>query len=94
MPTGCFFGQGLSLADAALGAARQRVRPILMTAFAFILGVLPLVFAHGVYATARNVMGVALVGGMAAATLAGIFLYPALYYLIGRIFGFEKNGND
>ncbi len=85
-----FFGQGLSLADAALGAARQRVRPILMTAFAFILGVLPLVFAHGVYATARNVMGVALVGGMSAATLAGIFLYPALYYLIGRIFGFEK----
>lgn len=85
-----FFEQGLSLSEAAMGAARQRVRPILMTAFAFILGVLPLVFAHGVYATARHVMGVALVGGMTVATLAGIFLYPALYYLIGRIFGFEK----
>lgn len=85
-----FFEQGVSLLEAAMGAARLRVRPILMTAFAFILGVLPLVFAHGVYSTARNVMGVALVGGMVLATLAGIFLYPALYYLAARLFGFEK----
>ncbi len=68
----------------------MRVRPILMTAFAFVLGVLPLVFAHGVYATARNVMGIALVGGMTIATLAGIFLYPALYCLVAEWFGFEK----
>lgn len=85
-----FFEQGLSLADAAIGAARLRVRPIIMTAFAFILGVLPLVFAHGAYSTARNIMGVALIGGMLVATLLGIFVYPALYYAIGRISGFEK----
>ena len=56
-----------------------------MTAFSFILGVVPLVFASGVYATARNILGVALVGGMLCATLVGIFLYPALYYLIARL---------
>ncbi len=85
-----FQEKGTSLVDAAVGAARQRVRPIIMTAFAFILGVMPLVFATGVYATARNIMGVALVGGMLLATVAGIFLYPALYYLIGRIGRFER----
>ncbi len=85
-----FFEQGLDAADAAVGAAKLRVRPILMTAFAFILGVMPLVFAHGVYSTARNIMGVALVGGMLFATLLGIFLYPALYYLIARAGRFER----
>lgn len=85
-----FFEQGLSLAEAASGAARMRVRPIVMTAFAFILGVMPLVFAHGVYSTARNIMGLALVGGMLLATILGIFVYPALYYAIARIGGFER----
>ncbi len=85
-----FQEKGTSLVDATVGAARQRVRPIIMTAFAFILGVMPLVFASGVYATARNIMGVALVGGMLLATVAGIFLYPALYYLVGRIGRFER----
>lgn len=85
-----FREQGASLMDAAIGAAKLRVRPIIMTAFAFILGVMPLVFASGVYATARNIMGVALVGGMLFATLLGIFVYPALYYFVGKIGGFEK----
>lgn len=85
-----FFERGMSLADSALEAAQMRVRPILMTAFAFVLGVMPLVFADGVYATARNIMGVALVGGMTLATIAGIFLYPALYYAVARIGGFER----
>ncbi len=85
-----FFERGMSLAESALGAAKMRVRPILMTAFAFVLGVMPLVFADGVYATARNIMGVALVGGMTLATLLGIFLYPALYYAVARIGGFER----
>lgn len=85
-----FFEQGLSLQEAALGAAHLRIRPILMTAFAFVLGVLPLLFAHGVYSTARHVMGVALVGGMGLATLLGIYLYPTLYYLIARLGRFEK----
>ena len=85
-----FFERGMSLVDAALEAAKVRVRPILMTAFAFILGVLPLVFADGVYATARNIMGVALVGGMVVATIVGVLLYPALYYAVARIGGFES----
>ena len=85
-----FRNEGASLMDAAIGAARLRVRPIIMTAFAFILGVMPLVFASGVYATARNIMGVALVGGMLFATLLGIFVYPALYYFVGKIGRFEQ----
>lgn len=85
-----FFEQRRTLLDAAIGAAQLRVRPILMTAFAFILGVAPLIFAHGAYSNARNTMGVALIGGMLIATLAGIFLYPALYYLVGRIFNLES----
>ncbi len=85
-----FRSERMSLRDAAIGAARLRVRPILMTAFAFILGVTPMIFADGVYSTARNIMGLALVGGMAVATLVGIFLYPALYYLVGRIGRFEE----
>ena len=85
-----FREKGLSLLEAAVEAARIRLRPIIMTAFSFILGVLPLVFASGVYSTARNIMGVALVGGMLFATLLGIFIYPALYYLVGHIGGFER----
>lgn len=85
-----FNEKGLSLMDATIAAAKLRVRPIIMTAFAFILGVMPLVFASGVYATARNIMGVALVGGMLFATLLGIFVYPALYYCVGRIGHFEQ----
>ena len=85
-----FTEQHKSLWESAVGAARMRVRPIIMTAFAFILGVMPLIFASGVYATARHIMGVALVGGMLLATLMGIFLYPASYYFVGRIARFER----
>lgn len=85
-----FYEQKRSLLDAAIGAAQLRVRPILMTAFAFILGIVPLIFADGAYSTARNTMGVALAGGMLVATLAGIFLYPALYYLVGRVGNLER----
>ena len=88
--TSFFASNNITLIDAAIGAARQRVRPIIMTAFAFILGVMPLVFASGVYSTARNIMGVALVGGMLVATLVGIFLYPATYYLVAKIGKFEN----
>ena len=79
-----FFEEKMSLFDATVGAAKLRVRPILMTALAFILGIMPLVFADGVYSTARNIIGVALLGGMTLATAAGIFLYPALYYLVAQ----------
>ena len=74
----------ITLAEAAMIAARERVRPIIMTAFAFVLGVMPLIFASGIYSTARNIMGVALVGGMVLATIVGIFLYPAAFYLVAK----------
>lgn len=78
------YASGTDLLTATIEAAQKRARPILMTAFAFILGVLPLVFAHGIYSTARNIMGIALEGGMVAATIVGILLYPSLYYLIRK----------
>ena len=79
-----------SLVNATINAAKMRVRPILMTAFASILGMLPLVFASGVYSTARNIMGVSLVGGLLFATIFGVMLYPALYFLVGKVARFEK----
>ena len=84
------FKGGLKLFDAAIKAAKARFRPILMTAFSFILGVFPLVVASGSGAEARKVMGIALLGGMTLATLIGVFLYPMLFVLIGKIAGYEK----
>ena len=84
------FNKGLSLFDAAIKAAKMRFRPILMTAFSFILGVLPLVLASGAGAEARVVMGVALLGGMTLATILGVFFYPMLYVFIGKLAGYEK----
>jgi HAE1 family hydrophobic/amphiphilic exporter-1 len=84
------FQGGLSLYDSAMNAARSRFRPILMTAFSFILGVFPLVIASGSGAEARKVMGMALLGGMALATFLGVFLYPMLFIFIGKIFNYEK----
>lgn len=84
------FQEGLSLFDAAIEAARLRFRPILMTAFSFILGILPLIFASGTGSEARKVMGMALLGGMGIATLLGVFFYPMLFVLIGRLAGYEK----
>ena len=76
--------------DAALDAARSRFRPILMTAFSFILGVFPLVVASGTGSEARKVMGMALLGGMTLATFLGVFMYPMLFILIGKLAGYEK----
>ncbi len=84
------FKKGLSLFDAAMAAARSRFRPILMTAFSFILGVFPLVVASGSGAEARKVMGMALLGGMSLATFLGVFLYPMLFVFIGKVAGYEK----
>jgi HAE1 family hydrophobic/amphiphilic exporter-1 len=71
-------------------AAELRFRPILMTAFSFILGVMPLVLATGAGAEARIVMGVALLGGMTVATILGVFFYPMLFIFIGKLAGYEK----
>ena len=84
------FHKGVSLFDAAMKAASSRFRPILMTAFSFILGVLPLVMASGAGAEARVVMGVALLGGMTLATILGVFFYPMLFVFIGKLAGYEK----
>jgi len=84
------FDEGLSLFDAAIEAAKLRFRPILMTAFSFILGVFPLVVASGAGAEARKVMGMALLGGMSLATLLGVFFYPMLFVLIGRLGKYEQ----
>jgi len=84
------FDKGLSLFDAALKSAKLRFRPILMTAFSFILGVFPLVMASGAGAEARVVMGMALLGGMTLATLLGVFFYPMLFVFIGKIGRYEE----
>ncbi len=84
------FDKGLSLFDAAVKAAEMRFRPILMTAFSFILGVFPLVVASGAGAEARVVMGMALLGGMSIATLLGVFFYPMLFVFIGKIAKYEQ----
>ncbi len=84
------FEKGLNLFDAAMKAAKSRFRPILMTAFSFILGVFPLVLASGSGAEARKVMGVALLGGMTIATLLGVFFYPMFFVLIGKLGKYEQ----
>ncbi|MGT2436363.1 efflux RND transporter permease subunit [Bradyrhizobium betae] len=77
---------GRSLVDATLHAARQRLRPILMTSLAFILGVLPLAVATGAGSASQNAVGIGVAGGMIAATSLGIFFVPALFVLVRRIF--------
>ena len=73
------FMRGESIFDAAMGAARLRFRPIIMTAFAFILGVLPLMFSTGAGAEARRILGTVVVGGMLASTCIAIFLVPVTF---------------
>jgi HAE1 family hydrophobic/amphiphilic exporter-1 len=85
-----FENKGLSLIEAAIEGAKLRLRPILMTSFAFILGVIPLITASGAGSLARNVMGVAVFAGMLCATMIGVFVYPMLYVVIGKMAGYEK----
>ncbi len=72
---------------AAIDAARLRLRPILMTSLAFIMGVLPLVLANGAGAEMRSAMGVAVFSGMIGVTLFGLFLTPLFYVLLRRLAG-------
>ena len=78
------YEQGHDLKDAALTGARLRLRPILMTSFAFILGCLPLAIASGSGAIARKVMGTGVIGGMLAATCIAIFIIPMMFYVIEK----------
>jgi HAE1 family hydrophobic/amphiphilic exporter-1 len=82
--------QGLGIVEAALEAAKLRLRPILMTSFAFILGCVPLATASGAGALSRQVMGFLVIGGMLTASFIAIFLIPVFYYLVQRFMGGKK----
>ncbi len=84
------YEKGKPLADAALEGARLRLRPILMTSFAFILGCVPLWVATGAGSVARQIMGTAVIGGMLAGSVIGIFLIPAIFYLVEKWSGAGK----
>jgi hydrophobic/amphiphilic exporter-1 (mainly G- bacteria), HAE1 family len=90
------YERGTDLIDAALAGARLRLRPIVMTSFAFIVGCLPLAFASGSGAVARRVLGTGVVGGMLAASLLAIFLIPAGFCMVERLAAFvtPKRRND
>ena len=77
--------QGLSLAEAAIEGGKLRFRPILMTSFAFIVGLIPLVRATGPGAIGNRTIGTTAIGGMLLGTLIGIFVIPGLYYLFAKI---------
>jgi multidrug efflux pump subunit AcrB len=79
------FNEALSAFDAALEAARLRLRPILMTSLSFILGAMPLVLASGAGAASRHSIGTGIIGGMVGATTLALFFVPLFYYLITRL---------
>jgi multidrug efflux pump len=77
---------GMGLIEATLEAARLRLRPIIMTSLAFILGVVPLAIARGAGSAAQNAIGIGVLGGMLSATMLGIFFVPSFFVVIRRIF--------
>src|SRR5207302_7871868 len=79
------YEKGKSLVDAALTGARIRLRPILMTSFAFILGSTPLWFASGAGAVSRRILGTVVIGGMLAATCIAVLLIPVTFYVIEKL---------
>src|SRR5207244_13300929 len=81
------YENGKPLADAAREGARLRLRRILMTSFAFILGSVPLWTASGAGSVARQIMGTTVIGGMLAASVIGIFFIPATYYVVQKVSG-------
>jgi multidrug efflux pump len=90
------FDSGMPLAEAAIHAARQRLRPILMTSLAFVLGVFPLAVSSGAGSGSQNAIGTAVVGGMVSATVLAIFLVPLFFVVILSIFRVKpgKPGDD
>src|SRR4029077_16030942 len=79
------FEKGKPLAEAALTGARIRLRPILMTSFAFIFGCIPLWIASGAGGVSRQILGTVVIGGMLAATGIAIFLIPVTFYVIEKL---------
>jgi multidrug efflux pump len=86
--------QGRSLFDATLEAVHIRLRPILMTSFAFILGVLPLALANGAGSASQNSIGTGVIGGMVAAVVLGIFFVPVFFVIVRRIFKHKPSHQD
>src|SRR5258705_10969294 len=84
------YENGKPLVDAALEGARLRLRPILMTSFAFILGTVPLWTATCAGSVARQIMGTTVIGGMLAASVIGIFFIPVIFYLVEKLSGADK----
>jgi multidrug efflux pump len=80
-------GHGKTLKDAVVDAARLRLRPILMTSLAFILGVLPLAISTGAGANSRHAIGTGVIGGMLFATILGLLLIPVFYVIVRRMLG-------
>ncbi len=85
---------GMSKLEAIQGAAVQRLRPILMTSFSTVLGLLPLIFASAEGANGRMAMGVAVIGGMMISTLLTIFIVPAMYLYISTDRSEKRNLNE
>ena len=86
--------RGMSLLEATVAAARQRLRPILMTSMAFVLGVLPLAIASGAGAGGRIAIGTGVIGGMLTATLLAVFLVPVFFVWVRSVFVFGKRRRD
>ncbi len=84
------YDKGRPLLEATLEGAKLRLRPILMTSFAFILGCVPLAIASGAGAVSRQVMGNAVIGGMLAATCIGVFIIPVTYFVVEKLSGGTK----
>jgi HAE1 family hydrophobic/amphiphilic exporter-1 len=84
------YERGKPLIDAALEGARLRLRPILMTSFAFILGTVPLYTATGAGSVARQIMGTTVIGGMLAASIIGVFFIPVVFYVVEQMSGAGK----
>ncbi|GAL84290.1 hydrophobe/amphiphile efflux-1 HAE1 family transporter [Sporocytophaga myxococcoides] len=82
--------QGATVLDAAIEGAKVRFRPILMTSFAFIAGLIPLVIAHGAGAIGNRTIGSSALGGMLFGTIFGVIIVPGLYYIFGTIAGSRK----
>jgi HAE1 family hydrophobic/amphiphilic exporter-1 len=86
--------RGMSVLNATLDAVKLRLRPILMTSVAFLLGVLPLALASGASSVARNTIGFTVLGGMFAATSLAIFIVPVLFVVITRLTYGKKKLED